>query len=278
MTPEAAAAFVSRVEAGALRVETEMPTARLVWHRWGAGQNVVLLHGGAGSWRHWIRNIDELSHRFRLTVPDLPGLGESDLPPEPADARSIATILADWLDTALGPATPFHLVGFSFGGVVGAELALLRPADIRSLIIVGSSSLGLTLGPRRELVRVRHLVGAERRAAHVTNLSHQMIAEPARIDELAVMVQEWNVQHSRLNTPAISQQNSLRRALGELRVPLHAIYGDRDSVAYPFIQERIDLYRALQPGAVMHLVPGAGHWVQYEAAEEFNSLLEGSLA
>ena len=49
--------------------------------RVGAGPTLLLLHGGTGSWTHWVRNIGPLSRRFSLMVPDLPGMGESlDVP------------------------------------------------------------------------------------------------------------------------------------------------------------------------------------------------------
>ena len=35
----------------------------------------------------------------------------------------------------------------------------------------------------------------------------------------------------------------------------------------------IDLFRALQPDFQMNVIPGAGHWVAYEAAEAFNRKL-----
>jgi pimeloyl-ACP methyl ester carboxylesterase len=31
--------------------------------------------------------------------------------------------------------------------------------------------------------------------------------------------------------------------------------------------------RSIQPGARFEVIPGAGHWVQFEAAERFNPLL-----
>ncbi len=45
-------------------VETPCGNAGLVWHLWGQGSAahppVVLLHGGSGSWTHWLRNIQPL--------------------------------------------------------------------------------------------------------------------------------------------------------------------------------------------------------------------------
>ena len=55
----------------------------MVWRVWGSGEPLVLFHGGSGSWTHWIRNIPELSRHYELWVPDIPGLGDSAMPPQP---------------------------------------------------------------------------------------------------------------------------------------------------------------------------------------------------
>ena len=61
--------------------------------------------------------------------------------------------------------------------------------------------------------------------------------------------------------------------LPRVKVPMTGIWGEFDSTTYPHIQERIDLFRALQPDFQMNVIEGAGHWVAYEAAEAFNAKL-----
>ncbi|MDB5843914.1 MAG: hydrolase-like protein, partial [Polaromonas sp.] len=54
----------------------------MVWRCWGEGAPVVLLHGGSGSWTHWIRNIPTLVACSRqVWAPDLPGFADSASPP-----------------------------------------------------------------------------------------------------------------------------------------------------------------------------------------------------
>src|SRR5690554_3498453 len=115
----------------------------LVWRRWGSGEPVVLCHGGSGSWTHWIRTIPVLRNRYELWVPDLPGLGDSAMPPPPHTPSTSAAILALGLQRLLARPRRAHLVGFSFGAHV-ATLAAAELGDrLSDLTIIGSAALGL---------------------------------------------------------------------------------------------------------------------------------------
>ena len=248
----------------------------MLWHGWGAGPPLVLLHGGSGSWRHWARNIDHFATERHVIAPDLPGLGGSDLPPEPENPRAMARILAHGLAAVIGPTECYDLVGFSFGGVMAGCLAAAHGQRVRSLTIVGSGGLGLPRGTT-ELVKVRHLTGDERIAAHRTNLARLMIADPAKIDALALVIQDWNTRHSRLKSPQISRGTWLAEALAAVRCPVAGIWGSLDAPSLPDIGAREAAMRALRPELRFRVIDGAGHWVAYEAAAAFNATLEALL-
>jgi pimeloyl-ACP methyl ester carboxylesterase len=270
-------AILGRVEDAARRIETPYGKGRMVWHTWGAGPALVLLHGGTGSWRHWVRTIPYFAPTRLVVAADLPGLGESDMPPDPADPRDSAAILASGLDQVIGSETQYDLAGFSYGGVVGGCLAARDHGRVRSLTIVGSGGIGLPRG-RTDLVKVRHLEGDARVAAHRTNLARLMIADPARIDDLALAIQDWNTRHSRLKSPPISRGTFLRDALATVRCQVNGIWGGRDAPSLPDIAGREAALRALRPELWFRVIEGAGHWVAYEAADAFNATLEGLLA
>src|SRR5207244_9095176 len=90
---EATVTLVAGIAAEADRMETPCGDGAMVWRCWGAGPPLVLLHGGYGSWMHWIRNVLPLSRQFRVLAPDLPGLRESATPPEPWPAQGLAAIV-----------------------------------------------------------------------------------------------------------------------------------------------------------------------------------------
>jgi pimeloyl-ACP methyl ester carboxylesterase len=266
------AAFLDRLERAAKRTETPCGDGMMVWRSWGDGPVLVLFHGGAGSWRHWAHNIDVLSQAYRLLVPDLPGLGESAFPPNGNDAAQVAVIVAHGIDMILGADARYDVAGFSFGGTMASCVAAIHGARIRSVTIIGSSGVGPS-GSAVELMKVRHLTGEERVAAHRTNLNRLMIADPAKIDDLALAIQEWNTRHSRLKTPTLSRSGALQRAIGQIVAPVNGIWGEKDAPANPRAPERVAALRAMRPDADVRMISGAGHWVAYEAPEQFHAIL-----
>ncbi len=269
-------AILDRLQGMATRHETPCGTGRMVWHAWGRGLPLVLLHGGTGSWRHWVRNVEAFADHRLVVCADLPGLGCSDMPPDPEDPPAMAAILARGLDAVLGPDAIYDLAGFSYGGVMAGVLAARDRGRVRSLTVVGSGGLGLQRGPTH-LMKVRHLEGAARVAAHRANLAALMFADPAKIDDLALLIQDWNTRHSRLKSPLISRGTWLRDALGGLRCQVNGIWGRLDAPSLPDIGARERAMRALQPGLRFQVIEGAGHWVAYEAAPAFNATLRGML-
>ena len=269
-------AILDRMQRAAIRHETPCGDGRMVWHAWGAGPPLVLLHGGTGSWRHWVRNIMAFADARRVICADLPGLGCSDMPPDPENPPAMAAILARGLDEVIGRDATYDVAGFSYGGVMAGVLAAREAGRVRSLTVVGSGGLGLPRGTT-DLVKVRHLAGEARIAAHRTNLARLMFGDPANIDDLALLIQDWNTRHSRLKSPAISRGTWLRDALTGLRCRVNGIWGSRDAPSLPDIGARERAMRALQPGLRFRAIEGAGHWVAYEAAASFNAALHEML-
>jgi pimeloyl-ACP methyl ester carboxylesterase len=273
--------ILDRMQQQATRYETPCGGGKMVWHLWdqsdGTAPVVVLFHGGAGSWRHWIRTIPALVATYRVLVPDLPGLGESDFPPDGDDAFSIAGIVADGIDIIVGAEATYEVAGFSFGGTMAACVGALRGKRVRSVTIIGSSGVG-ALGSAVKLEKVRHLEGQERSDTHRTNLNRLMIADPAKIDDLSVLIQDWNTVRSRLRTPAISRSGAIMKAIDRLVSPLNGMWGELDAPANPKGPERVATLRAHCPDADIRLIPKTGHWAAYESADTVNAILLEMLA
>ena len=273
MISEATVNFVEGVAADAERVETPCGDGSLVWRIWGNGQPLVLLHGGYGSWTHWVRNVLPLSRQFKVIACDMPGLGESATPPEPWTAEGLAAIVVTGLDEIVPRSEELRLAGFSFGGVIGGSVAAQLGDRLRGFTVVGSNGMGLERSPT-PLKRVTPDADAtEEFATHRYNLNQLMIHDPAKIDELALYLQKTNHARARMRSRRFSRSGALIEALPKVKGRLDGIWGERDATAYPHVEARKRLLQSIQPGARFAVVAGAGHWVQFEAADRFNALL-----
>lgn len=267
-----AEAELARIEALARRRET---VGGVVWHLWGEGPPVVLFHGAAGSWRHWVRNVERLARHRLVIAADMPGFGDSATPPVPLTMDGVAGALARGIGTLLPDDARFDLVGFSLGSTIAGFVAAAMGEQVRRLVLVGAG--GLTAPRNIEMMRVRDKQGAERMAAHRENLRRIMIHEPAAIDALALAAQAWNSDHARLRMRGVLPPMSLARLLPAIGVPADAIWGEYDQPAAGSLPERAAALKALRPEARIAIIPGAGHWVAYEAAEAFEAALHGMI-
>lgn len=275
------AAMRQRLAAGR-RVVLPMPSGgHIVWHGWGQGAPgqapLVLLHGGSGSWTHWVRNILPLVDAGRAVwAPDLPGCGDSG-PPPGSDADALAPALASSLH-ALWGGQAVDLVGFSFGALTAGLLLAGHPALARRLVLVGAPGLGVP--PERPVVLKgwRHLPAHAQPAVHRHNLAALMLHDAARIDALALALHSANVQRDRLPRRRLARTDILARSLRAVPCPVHAIYGEHDALYGEHLAQLPAVLAASAPRfAGLRLIGQAGHWVSYEAPEAFHAALQQAL-
>lgn len=269
------------VARAARRHEVSCGDGVLVWHSWGdgGGAPVVLLHGGSGSWTHWVRNIAALVRAGRQAwVPDLPGFGDSARPPAGGDADAVPAPLESALQSLLGDAR-IDLVGFSFGGMAATLLAAQHPARVRRLVLVGAPALGIK-PPRPVALRPwSHLdPGEELDAVQRSNLRALMLAKPASVDALALAIHAANLRRDRMKLRRLSRTDILIRTLPQLACPVFGIWGAEDAL-YRGVQAQLEpALRQAPQFRELRFIAEAGHWVQYEDAPAFDLALAGMLA
>ncbi len=261
------AAVVADFERRARRFETPCGDGALVWRAWGSGPPVLLTHGSHGAWSHWIRNIDALAAERTVWAPDLPGYGDSAMPPR-EDQAAISDALAVGLRQLVAPDLPVDIVGFSFGGVAAAYLAAAHPKLVRRLILVDTGGLDTPMGVV-ELQRVRGLEGDARRAALRDNLLGLMLHHPGSADALALHLQELNGFRGRLNPASLVLPDKLLEVLPRISAQVDAIWAEHDRPhPDPAVQEAA--LRRLKPDLDFQVIPDAGHWAMYEQPAAFN--------
>jgi len=256
----------------------------MVWHVWhpdspdAAHPPVVLLHGGSGSWTHWLRNIEALLQSGRrVYAADLPGFGDSAAPGSGTDADALPEPVEHGLQQLLGD-TACDLVAFSFGGMVAGFIAANYPARAHRLVLVGAPGLGVASRNTVTLTAWRHLSdAAEREAVHRQNLAALMLYRPEAITALALRLHTDNTLRDRMKGRRLAYSEALAHALADVRCPVHAIYGREDAL---YRQRQDALLQALHAAPQfqrLHWIEGAGHWVQFEAPQAFDAVLLGIL-
>ena len=272
----AALSEIERAQSLSTVLHTPCGDGAVVWHAWGEGRPLLLLHGGSGSWTHWIRNIEFFaSHGFKVIVPDLPGSGDSAAPPDGHDADVIPRWLAPGLARWVGDHGAIDVVGFSFGSLVSVLLAHEYPEYVARLILVGPPIL-----PSQTSAQVIGLrswrdqpPGTLRDAVHQHNLRAFMLARPESADALAVKVHGDNIERDRLTKRRLSRTSLMHDTMLELRQPIDVIVGELD-VLYRNQEELLArTVRALPTVRSYHPISRTGHWVPYESAERFNQLV-----
>ncbi|WP_036839332.1 alpha/beta fold hydrolase [Polaromonas sp. CF318] len=268
----------------ASRFETPCGDGTMVWHSWGQATRrpglapLVLLHGGSGSWMHWLRNLAALAASGRwLLVPDLPGFGDSAAPPRGTDADVLPEPVEQGLAVLVGDAA-CDLVGFSFGGMVAGFLAERFPARAVRVVLVGAPGLGVAPEKAIRLRAWRHLAdAAERDAIHRHNLAALMLQHEESINELALHLHIANVLRDRMKGRSLARTDALAQSLARLRCPVWAIYGREDAL----YRGKLDALREALARAAdfrgLALVEDAGHWLQFERAAAFDKALLAAL-
>lgn len=281
--PDGTPPEVRRLQALAARHTTPCGDGDLVWHAWGPAVPeqlpLVLLHGGSGSWTHWVRNIEDLvAAGHQVWVPDLPGFGESGLPPAGADADALVEPLCEGMRALWGP-QPCDLVGFSFGGMVAGLLLADHPELARQLVIVGAPAMGVVPHRQFELKGWRHLPADQQPQVHRHNLAVLMLQDPALIEGLALGLHVANAVRDRMPRRRLAHTDILARSLPRVTCPVHAIYGRNDALYKRWIVELEAAFRAVVPDfRGLDFIPEAGHWVQFEQPRPFMSALLAALA
>ena len=274
------AAIVAEITADAEVVTTPCgEEGNLVWRRWGKGRPLVLVHGGSGSWSHWIKQIPVFKTDYEVWAVDMPGLGDSDMPPVPQIPATCGTMLALGIKALIPREARAHIVAFSFGAHVSTHALLHLQDYVADFTLTGAAALGLPQGPGREMPReMEGMTDNERMDVHRGLLEVLMFKDAARIDPLAVYLQSENIRRARFRSRPFARIPEIAQHIPDVRIPVKAVWGAEDQTAWPSVEARYDVLRQSHPELVTRTVPDAGHWVMYEQPAAYNKALREVLA
>lgn len=128
---------ISQTQGGAKLINSrfaEVDGIKLHYLIAGQGPTVVLLHGYTQTSRMWRPLIPKLADRFTVIAPDLPGIGDSEIPKDGLDMKT-AAIRIHALAKSLG-VTKARVVGHDIGLMVAYAYAAQFPSEVEKLVVM----------------------------------------------------------------------------------------------------------------------------------------------
>ena len=258
-----------------LRDATTLVPPRMAVHRRGRGPDVVLFHGGMGSWKHWVRNVEALATRFTVHALDHPSYGAS----APVASETTGAAYLDLVHGLFLEMFPddglLRLAGFSFGGAIAANLARRLAPRVTHLCLVSPAGFPPRKFADRPTRSYREAQDDENLFREICrhNLLVNMLSDPASITEETVDIQADCVRRTRFNSRKVSGGATLLGDLAQLTCRIRLLWGEGDDSPFRPADLLIGEIRKAVGTLDVHRIPRAGHWSAYENAPEVNRLM-----
>jgi pimeloyl-ACP methyl ester carboxylesterase len=232
---------------------------RVAYRRNGQGPTTLYLHG-AGLTRMWLPFYDNLSQSLDLIAPEHPGYGETAMP-EWLDGFDDLVIHYDALLDAL-ELDRVHVVGYSLGGWIAAEIAVFHPRRLESLTLITPIGLRIPGKPLADLFAMDPETLFATFFNDPTN-APQILPDLESLDEIEHQFGEAATLARLAWNPRFDPK--LERRLERVACPTLVVRAEHDRVVP---QELADRYAELIDGARVETVPGTGHGLIVEQPEK----------
>ncbi|MGW3865778.1 alpha/beta fold hydrolase [Streptomyces sp. NPDC005047] len=235
----------------------DLPGVRTWYESEGAGDPLVLLHGGFCTNETWGAQRADLAAAYRVLLPERRAHGHTPDVDGPLTYQDMADDTVAFLETVVD--APAHLVGWSDGAVVALLVALARPDLVRRVVLIGAN-----FRPAGECFVEPGMLDAMTPDGPDMAFFREMYeaVSPDGADHWPVValkvIDMWRTQ------PALTE-----RELGRVTAPTLVVTGDDDLMT---LEHTTALYRAL-PDARLAVLPGASHLVPLEKPALVNGLV-----
>lgn len=236
----------------------ELNGVDIYYELYGAGDPVILLHGGLGNGVYWANQIPALAQTRQVIVMDSRGHGRSSFDATPITYDLMSADVLALLDHLEIERT--DLVGWSDGGIIGLDIALSNPERLNKVVAYGANF---------DPSGVRLDVG--------TNDYFNAYIERAAEDylKLSPAPERWDEFLANISNMWATEPNWTMEQIASITTDFLVLDGENE--------EAIDLNQTklmalLMPNAVLMLMEGTGHFAMLEQPDEFNAIVTSYLA
>jgi pimeloyl-ACP methyl ester carboxylesterase len=251
----------------------EVAGTRLQVLQGGSGAALLILHGAGGN-PGWLPYHRALAQQFTVYAPAHPGYDGSSRPDWLSTMNDMAHFYRQFIEE-LGLA-PVHLMGFSMGGWLAAELVALCPPYVHSLVLVDAAGIKPQRGEIAEILMVSQDVASKLRfydPAQVPDYE-ALVNRPLTPEEQEV---RWRNREmtSRLCWKPYFHNPKLPAYLRGVKTPTLIVWGKQDAIIPVNCGE---LYQQALANATLQVIDRCGHSPALEKPQEFLTAVRTFLA
>lgn len=211
---------------------------------YGAGEPILLIHGGLGHADIWANQVAELAKTNLVIVGDSRGHGRSSRNEQPYGYDLMTSDYLALLDFL--KIDKVNLVGWSDGGIIGIDIALTHPERLNKLF---AQAANVTVDGVDPAVATNKTFGAyiERMGKDYLRLSKT----PDQYDSFVAQISKmWE-----------TQPNWTKEQLATIKVPTAIVLGDHDEA---ITRAHTDYMAGAIPGAKLIILKDASHFAMLQ--------------
>jgi 3-oxoadipate enol-lactonase len=257
----------------ATKTETILENPAIAIDHAGDGEFLILMHGIGGNRSNWTEQVDAYSPHFHTVSWDARGYGGSDDYDGPLDFADFSHDLARVLDHF--EVERAHVLGLSMGGRIAQDFYARYPDRVKTLVLVATFSgfKNFTQAEKQRFVDLRRkpLVEEGKEPRDIAPVVAKTLVGPHATDEQyqrLVASMEKLHKESYIKTVEATTYYDRTLELEKIAVPTLLVYGEHDPLTRPELGEQM---AAKIPGCEFVIIPKAGHLINMEQAQAFDT-------
>jgi pimeloyl-ACP methyl ester carboxylesterase len=217
---------------------------KIYYEEYGKGVPLLLIHGGFGSITDFEKVIPILSNKYKVIIPDTPGLGRSEYSSSPLSYKLMAEYNSEIIDKL--KLDSLYVIGWSDGAITGLILAKNRTDKVKKLIISGAN---YKIEGFKNIEEAKNWTDTDWVEKNWPNwIKNYQKLSPSK---------DWKRYVTEAKQMWFEEQYFPKSDLESLKTPTLVVYGDNDMYT---LEHGIEIHNAIK-GSQFCVIPNCSHEV-----------------
>src|SRR4029453_12469860 len=254
--------------------QVQIDNINLAYTDTGAGRPVVLIHGYPFNRSLWNEQVEALSNSYRVIVPDLRGLGETDASTGTAPINRMAQDGAQLLDHL--QISQAVIGGLSMGGYVALAFYKQFPSRVRALVLADTRAQADTEEAKQTRAQQAEKALSEGMAGIADAMLPKLLTpetvskRPEVVKRVRDMMLKTKPEGAAAALLGMAERGDQTELLARVNSPTLILVGAEDAITPVADSEKM---RDGIAGSRLVVLENAGHVSNLERTEQFNDAL-----